>query len=80
MLYSQLCQDYGYEDRFTASQPRSRLRAGRQARNMEPHGQSPWPPTSRPCGATSRSHDCTFLHGQRPWSPAAGMKIPPTPF
>ena len=41
---------------------------------MEPHGQSPWSPASRPCGATSRSHDCTFLHGQRPWSPAAGMK------
>jgi hypothetical protein len=44
---------------------------------MEPHGQSPWSHASRPCGATSRSYDCTFPHGQRPWSLAAGMKSQP---
>jgi hypothetical protein len=41
---------------------------------MEPHGQSPWSPVRRPCGATSRPHDGAFLHGQRPWSRAAGIK------
>jgi hypothetical protein len=41
---------------------------------MESRGQSAWSPASPPCGATSRSHDHTFLHGQRPWSPAAGKK------
>jgi hypothetical protein len=59
-----------------------------KAQMVEPHGQSPWHPASRPSGATSsvRSRDA-FIHGQRPylhadvrygkqaWPSAAGVKI-----
>jgi len=40
---------------------------------VEPHGQSPWHPTSRPSGATSRPNAGAFIHGQRPWPSAAGV-------
>jgi len=43
---------------------------------VEPHGQSPWHPTSRPSGATSRPNVGAFIHGHSPWLSAAGVKDP----
>ena len=40
---------------------------------VEPHGHSPWHPTSRSSGATSRPNACAFIHGQSPWPSAAGV-------
>ena len=42
---------------------------------MEPHGHSPWHPSSRPSGATSRPNAGAFIHGQSPWLSAAGVNI-----
>ena len=42
---------------------------------MEPHGQSPWYLTQRPCGATFRSHDGVFLPVSIGRSPDAGTKM-----
>jgi len=41
---------------------------------VEPHGHSPWHPSSRPSGATSPD-ECrdAFIHGQSPWLSAAGV-------
>ena len=44
--------------------------------NVEPHGHSPWHPTSRPSGATSRPNAGAFIHGQSPWPSAAGVNSP----
>jgi digeranylgeranylglycerophospholipid reductase len=41
---------------------------------VEPHGHSPWHPTSRPSGATSRPNVGAFIHGHSPWPSAAGGK------
>jgi hypothetical protein len=40
---------------------------------VEPHGHSPWHPSSRPSGATSRPNAGAFIHGQSPWPSAAGV-------
>jgi len=37
--------------------------SGSQAMQVEPHGHSPWHPTSRPSGATSRPNIGAFIHG-----------------
>jgi len=44
-------------------------------KKVEPHGHSPWHPSSRPSGATSPD-ECrdAFIHGQSPWLSAAGVK------
>ena len=36
--------------------PGGKREAGRDFQSVEPHGQSPWHPTSRPSGATSPVH------------------------
>jgi hypothetical protein len=42
---------------------------------VEPHGHSPWHPSSRPSGATSPDYRRdAFIHGQSPWLSAAGVK------
>ena len=43
-------------------------------RLVEPHGHSPWYPTSRPSGATSRPNVGAFIHGHSPRPSAAGAK------
>jgi hypothetical protein len=40
---------------------------------VEPHRHSPWHPSSRPSGATSRPNAGAFIHGQSPWPSAAGV-------
>jgi uncharacterized protein len=42
--------------------------------DVKPHEQSPWYPTPRPSGATSRPNAGALIHGQRPWPSAAGGK------
>ena len=46
-----------------------------QTRFVEPHGHSPWHPTSRPSGATSRPNVGAFIHGHSPWPSAAGVNL-----
>src|SRR5512135_2951768 len=41
---------------------------------VEPHGHSPWHPSSCPSGATSRPNAGAFIHGHSPWPSAAGVK------
>jgi predicted TIM-barrel fold metal-dependent hydrolase len=43
---------------------------------VEPQGHSPWHPTSRPSGATSRPNVGAFIHGHSPWPSAAGGRVP----
>ena len=43
--------------------------------NVEPHEHSPWHPSSRPSGATSRPNAGAFIHGQSPWLSAAGVNM-----
>jgi len=47
--------------------------AGEFQYTVEPHGHSPWHPTSLPSGATSRPNAGAFIHGQSPWPSAAGV-------
>jgi len=46
-----------------------------EGQKVEPHGHSPWHPTSRPSGATSRPNAGALIHGQSPWPSAAGVIV-----